>query len=178
MKTALLLIDVVNPLDFDGSENILKAAYAAADRIELLRQRARAANVPVIYVNDNYGEWADDFRSLVRSLARRDLPGSELIRRLEPAESDLYVLKPMHSGFFATPLHELLSELGVDRLVLCGIQTHLCVLFTAHDAHMRDYRLVVPEDASATERPEQHEAALVVLRSLGAEIAPAGEIRF
>lgn len=178
VKSALLLIDVINPLDFDGAGVLIPSAEAAAERMEGLRRAAAGADAPVIYVNDNYGEWSEDFRALVERMSAPHAPGRRVVERLRPEPGHLHVLKPMHSGFFATPLEQLLRRLEVERLVLCGIQTHMCVLFTAHDAHMRGYDLVVPDDASATERPEQHDAALVVLRSLGAHIAPAETVRF
>lgn len=176
-RTALLLIDVINRLDFEGASDLVEPALAAADRIARLKRRMREAGSPVIYVNDNFDDWESDFRQLVDDIADSDLPGRELVRRVRPEDGDLYVLKPRHSGFHSTPLEILLDRLGVERLVMCGLQTHICVLFTAQAAHMREYRIAVPRDCSAAERQEDHDAALRLLRhGLGVDTRTSDEI--
>jgi len=75
--------------------------------------------------------------------------GSVLVQRLSPGPEDYFVLKPKHSGFFHTPLELLLENLGTEVVVLCGFATNSCVTFTAHDAHMRGFRVVVPSDTTA-----------------------------
>jgi nicotinamidase-related amidase len=72
-----------------------------------------------------------------------------LVQRLSPGPEDYFVLKPKHSGFFHTPLELLLENLGTEVVVLCGFATNSCVTFTAHDAHMRGFRVVVPSDTTA-----------------------------
>lgn len=176
-KTALLLIDVINRLDFEGAQDLIEPALAAADRIARLKARMRAEGVPVVYVNDNFDEWDKDFRELIDDIAESDLPGRDLVRRLRPEDGDLYILKPRHSGFHSTPLEILLDRLGAERLVMCGLQTHICVLATAQAAHMREYELVVPRDCSAAERQDDHDAALRLLRhGLHADTRPSDEI--
>lgn len=171
MKTALLIVDVINRLDFDGADDLLGPALAMADRLAALKRRARAAGVPVVYINDNFDDWSLDFRSLVEDIIERNLPGRPIVERLRPDADDLYVLKPRHSGFHFTPLEILLEQLDVEHLIICGLQTHLCVLFTAQGAHMRKYEIAVPADCSATERPVDHDAALLLLRdSLGVDV--------
>lgn len=158
---ALLLIDVINPMSFPGAEALLEPAVRAARRIARLRERARAARVPVVYVNDNFDCWHLGFRELVGELLASDVPGLSVIRLLEPdATHDFYVLKPHHSGFFRTGLEALLERLGTKKLVLTGFATDICVLFTANDAYMRGFEVVVPADCVAAEREEDHEHAL------------------
>ena len=177
MKTALLLVDVINRLDFEGADALFEPALAMADRLAALKARARAAGIPVIYVNDNFDDWALDFRSLVEDIVENDLPGRPIVEKLRPEADDLYVLKPKHSGFHFTPLEILLAQLEVERVIICGLQTHLCVLFTAQGAHMREYEIAVPSDCSAAERPEDHDAALLLLRdSLSVDVRPGAEI--
>jgi len=105
--------------------------------------------VPVIYVNDNFGHWRSDFRSTVARCSEPARPGAFLVRRLAPRPQDYFVLKPQHSGFFHTPLEPLLGQLGAKVLILCGFATNSCVTFTAHDAHMRRFRVIVPRDTTA-----------------------------
>ncbi|HEX6587515.1 MAG TPA: isochorismatase family cysteine hydrolase [Longimicrobiales bacterium] len=176
MKTALLLIDVINRFDWDGADALIGPALRMAERLTELRQAATDAGVPVVYVNDNFDDWARDFSSLVEDIVERDLPGRPIVEMLRPRVGDLYILKPRHSGFHATPLEILLRRLEVDRLVLTGLQTHICVLFTAHAAHMRNFEIVVPADCCAAERVEDHDSALRLLASgFDIDVRPAGE---
>lgn len=161
---ALLLVDVINAFDFEGAGSLIRAASRVGPKIEKLAGRARAATVPVIYVNDNFGKWRSDFATMTREFAR--LPGDRgtITERLRPAAGDYFVLKPQHSGFYTTPLELLLDHLQVHTLVVTGFATDLCVLFTAHDAHMRGYRLVVPSDATASNTPAATRHALEHVR--------------
>lgn len=165
VKPALLLIDVINAFDFDGCEPIVAAAKAATPAIEELASKARAAAVPVIYANDNFGQWRSDFESTVQACLAPDKPGHEVAARLRPQPGDYFVLKPQHSAFYATPLDLVLKELGVDTLILAGFATDLCLLFTAHDAHMRGYALMAPEDCTASNSPEITQRTLLHLRN-------------
>jgi nicotinamidase-related amidase len=177
--TALLLVDVINDLDFPGSGALVKAAEAMADRLARLAQRARKAGVPVIYVNDNFGRWRSDWRTVVARCGAEDAPGHRVARRLQPTEHDYFVLKPKHSGFFSTPLEILLRYLGVDTVILTGIATDICILLTANDAYMRDYRIVVPRDCVAANTRAKSEFALREIRDVLKGSTPAGaSIRF
>jgi nicotinamidase-related amidase len=150
--TALLLVDWINDFDFEGSEELLQGAETAAQRTAILRDRATAAGLPVLYVNDNFGDWRSDFQDVIAKC--RASRGRKVVDLLVPRDGDFFVLKPKHSGFLHTPLELLLDHLDVGTLVITGLAGNICVLFTAHDAHMRDFRVVVPRDcvASNTER--------------------------
>jgi nicotinamidase-related amidase len=163
-RPAVVLIDVINTFDFEGSEGLVSAASQAAPAIEELTKRARAQGVPVIYANDNFGQWRSDFSTLVETCLEVAGPGQEIAARLTPQESDYFVLKPKHSSFFATPLEIVLRQLGIDTLVFAGFATDLCVLFSAHDAHMRGFNLFVPEDCTAANTPEITRRTLIHLR--------------
>ncbi len=160
MTTALLVIDMINALDFEGGERLLARALPAAEHIAALKRRMRAAGLAVVYVNDNFGKWRSDFRSLVEHCLKPGVPGGPLAERLAPDGEDYFVLKPKHSGFHCTALEVLLSHLGVRRLVLTGIAANFCVLFTAQDAYMRDFELAVPEDCVAAQSADEEAYAL------------------
>lgn len=157
---ALLLIDVVNAFDFEGCEAIVQAAEACAPRIFELRERCRKAGVPVVYVNDNFGQWRSDFRSIVAACSEPDKPGHRVARQLAPGEQDYFVLKPRHSAFYSTALEVLLARFGSTSLIIVGFATNICVLYTANDAHMRGYDVVVPGDCTASNAPELTQRAL------------------
>jgi nicotinamidase-related amidase len=163
-KTALLLIDAINDLEFPEADQMLGAAVRMAENLLRLKQRARKARVPVIYVNDNFGKWKSDFRATVEHCLRRNVRGREVAEMLRPQEEDYFVLKPKHSGFFSTTLETLLRYLGSSRLILTGIAGNFCVLFTANDAYMRDYNLIVPRDCTVSNTPEENEGALQLMR--------------
>jgi nicotinamidase-related amidase len=149
-SVALLLIDVMNGFDFQGSEGLVEGARRAAPRILALRERAHADNVPVIYVNDNFGQWRSDFRATVAACSDPQKPGHAVTRLLTPTERDYFVLKPRHSAFYCTALEVLLARVRARTLVITGFATNICVLFTANDAHMRGYEVVVPGDCTAS----------------------------
>jgi nicotinamidase-related amidase len=171
---ALLIIDMINRFDFEGGERMRAAAQRIAEPMLDLRAAFDAADAPTIYVNDNFGEWHSEKSKLVQR-AREKAP--ELIARLAPREQDYFVIKPQFSAFYATNLPLLLPKLGVSRLVLTGVAADMCVLFTAGDAHMRDYDLWVPRDAVASGVRAHAEAALDIMRErLGAETRPTSEL--
>jgi nicotinamidase-related amidase len=174
---ALLLIDVVNRFDFPDADRLLARARPAADRLAALAERAREAGVPVIYVNDNFGRWRSDFRSLVEHCLESDAPGRDTVARLRPCENDYLVIKPKHSGFFSTTLDTLLQYLGTKTLILTGVTADICVLFTANDAYMRDYGVIIPEDCVAAVEAEDERSALKLMkRVLKADIRPSSEV--
>ncbi|MCC2670622.1 MAG: rutB [Armatimonadetes bacterium] len=174
---ALVLLDVINDMDFDGAELLLPHALAAAPRIAALRARAKAAELPVIYVNDNFGRWRSDFRSLIDHCLDDSVPGCELVRQLLPEEDDYFILKPKHSGFFSTTLDVLLSYLGVKTLIIAGFAGDICVLFTANDAYMRDFHLVVPCDCVASQDPDSNRRAVEQMRRvLKADVRSSTEL--
>src|SRR5918992_2383232 len=155
---ALLLIDWINDLEFDSGERLLPAALEAAKTTAALRKRAKRAGVPVIYVNDNFGKWRSDFRTLLEHCLKSK--GRPIVELLRPHEDDYFVLKPRHSGFHSTTLEVLLAYLGANTLVLTGVAANNCVLFTAHDAYMREFRLLVPRDCVASESEADDRYAL------------------
>jgi nicotinamidase-related amidase len=176
-NSVLILVDVINAFDFPGSAGLVSAASRAAPKIEALAARARAARVPVVYVNDNFGRWRSDFASTVEACMSPDMPGRHVTARLRPRDTDYFVLKPQHSGFYCTTLEPLLRHLGAESLVLMGFATNLCVLFTANDAHMRGYRLIVPSDCTASNTPRLTHAALAHMgTALSAAIMPGQKV--
>ena len=174
---ALLLVDVINDMDFEGAETLVRQAVPMARRIAALKQRARAAGIPAIYINDNFGRWQSDFRKLVDHVLNDGVPGEEVARILEPADDDYFVLKPKHSAFYETTLDTLLAYLGARTLVLTGVAGNICILFSANDAYMRDYDLVVPSDCTVSNTPEENDYALKQIQKvLKGDIRPSHEL--
>ncbi|UUX94263.1 cysteine hydrolase family protein [Aquabacterium sp. J223] len=149
--TVLLLIDFINPLDFPGAETLGPPAVRAADATARLKARLAAEGVQSVYANDNYGIWHSNFRDVWGHCRSLQGHAGGLARRLKPGPADLAILKPRHSAFFSTPLELVLGQLGAKKLVLVGLATDICVLFTAMDAHLRGFKLWVPADCVAAE---------------------------
>ena len=171
------MVDVINDLDFPEADQMLRFVPALTRKLARLKERARAADVPVIYVNDNFGRWRSDVRALVEHC--RAGPARELIDRLQPGKEDYFIFKPKHSGFFSSTLDTLLRYLGARRLIITGIAGNFCVLFTANDAYMRDYGLLVPSDCSISNtKRENREALRLMQRYLKADISVASRIKF
>jgi nicotinamidase-related amidase len=176
-NTGLILIDVINAMDFDTAGAVAPSALAAADKIVALRSAADAAGVPVVYVNDNFGQWRSDRSRIVDYCRYRNETACKLVETLAPRDEDYFIIKPQFSGFYSTNLPVLLPKLGVSRLIVTGIAADICVLFTAADAHMRDYELWVPSDCVAGEQPDHIQWALQIMRkSMDAETRPTDEL--
>ncbi|WP_218971027.1 cysteine hydrolase family protein [Alkalihalobacterium bogoriense] len=171
---ALLLIDLINDFEFEHGDALLSYALPAAKQIKKLKQTCKEQNIPVIYVNDNYGQWQSDFRHLVDHCQNHKVRGQPIAKLLTPEQDDFFILKPKFSGFFSTPLEILLQHLGVDHLIITGVAGNMCVLFTANDAYMRNYEIHVPSDCVASNDKIANESALDYMQQvLKAKISPS-----
>jgi nicotinamidase-related amidase len=163
---ALLLIDVINDLEFKGGAKLLAPAVRAARRLAALKEKARKRGIPVIYANDNFGRWRSDFREAVRHCLEDGVRGEPLAGLLKPAPDDYFVLKTKHSAFYSTTLELLLDYLKTRHLVVGGFSTDACVLMTAADAYMRDLELTIPRDCVASISPAENRKALQYMARL------------
>lgn len=176
---ALLLVDIVNHFEFPDGDKILKNALLLAPRLVRLKDRARRAGVPTIYVNDNFGEWHSDAAKLLAYCLRAGCPGKQFVEQIKPDEDDYCILKPMHSAFYQTPLDVLLRHLGCGAIVVAGLTTNSCILCTAHDANMRDLKLTVVSDCCAARSIHEHNEALENIREMaGGHVLLLDSLRF
>ena len=174
---ALLLIDVINDLEFENGQQLLQHALPMAKKIAALKKRAKRAGIPVIYVNDNFGKWQSDFSKLLTHCLEEDVCGKPVVEILRPEEDDYFVLKPKHSGFFSTTLDTLLDYLQAKTLILTGVAGNICVLFSANDAFMHDFHLIIPSTCVASNSVEENEHALHLMKDvLKADIRPSTEL--
>ena len=158
--TALVVIDMLSNWDFPDGAALLQQAVAIAPRIVALKARCRRAGVAVVYANDNRGRWRSDLRQVVAAAIEVGGDAAGIADQLAPQPEDYFVLKPKHSAFHETPLDLLLRHLKAERLILVGVTSDQCVLYTAADARMHDYEVVVPRDCTATLSRERNERAL------------------
>jgi nicotinamidase-related amidase len=175
--TALLIIDMVSDWQFEDADKLLPGAQRIAPAIGALKQRCRAAGVPVIYGNDNRGRWRSDFRQVVQ--LSLDSRGAGITRALMPDHDDYFLLKPKHSAFFCTPLDLLLQDLKVRRLILTGVATDQCIATTALEARMRNYDAEAPRDCTATQTAERDARMLAHFdEALNVRTTPSGQLTF
>jgi nicotinamidase-related amidase len=177
-RTVLLLVDTINPFDFEGGRSFARRSVRVARAIVKLRARASRAGVPVIYVNDNLGKWRSDADALVRWCSRPQMPGAPIVEMLKPRKADYVILKTTLSGFYQTPLDTMLRLGEVRTIVLTGFAADNCVLFTAADAYMREYRLVVPRDCIGAQTPDGLRRALKTMTAVfGANTRSSDRVR-
>ena len=177
--SALLLIDVISDFEFEDGEKLYANAQEAAASLAALKGKVTAAGMPVIYINDNYGKWQEDFNAQVDRIIGSTARGRDIASLLKPGPDDYYVLKPQRSGFYETPLDVLLASLKVTDLIVTGFSTDICVLFTAHDAYMRGYKVRVPADCCAAVEPAYHDSAIELIQRVAkADTGDSTEIKF
>lgn len=173
----MLLIDVINDFDFPEGDELLRLARPVGKNIAALKKRVKAAGIPCVYVNDNFGKWQSDFKKLVARCTAKDAKGKDFVKLLVPDDDDYFVLKPKHSGFYSTTLDLLLTHLNAKNLILTGIAGNNCVLFTANDAYMRDFKVFVPEDCVVSNTEEENRYALKQMETvLKADTSPSQQL--
>lgn len=164
-KNALIILDMLNdfilpgaPLEVPGGREIIPAIAREISR-------ARKEGYPVIYVSDRHRADDPEFRVWPpHSVA--GTKGAEVVDGLEPREGDILVDKTTYSGFYGTELEERLTRMGISELILCGVATEICVLYTAADAYMRGFRVTVPDGCTAGLTPGDHAFALKQIREV------------
>jgi nicotinamidase-related amidase len=176
-QRALVVIDMINTYEHADAEALRRSVKDALPQVRDLISRARHAGARVIYVNDNFGEWRSDHRSLVDKVLAG--PHRELIEPIVPDEDALFVVKARHSIFYETPLEYLLRHQSIDELVLTGQATEQCILYSALDAHIRHIPVVVPSDAVAHIHADLAKAALKMMAlNLQAEVCETSAVTF
>lgn len=161
--TALLVVDMLNAYRHPDAEKLAVSAASVIDPLAALITRARGrSDVAVIYVNDNYGDFTAQWDDIVHNAREGAHP--ELVEPILPSRECLRVNKVRHSAFYSTGLNYLLKRLQTRRLILTGQVTEQCVLYTALDAYVRHYEVIVPPDTVAHIDPGLAEAALEMMR--------------
>jgi len=172
MKEALLVIDMLNDFVLKGSPLEVPDTRAIIPVIHNELERAHRSGDPVIYLCDSH---APDDREFSKfgwpPHAVHGTRGAEIVDELRPEARDIVIRKTTYSGFFGTDLDAVLKRLNVEALRLTGDVTHICVLFTAADAVLRDYPVTVVKNGVAGLAREDHEAALRIMKNvLGVKI--------
>lgn len=163
-RTALIIIDIINDFNFSHGIDLAKKVNAFSDNIIALRNSFKQNNLPVIYVNDHYKLWQANLSRLLEYCT--NTLSESILEKLSPEEDDYFLIKPKHSAFYGTSLVMLLRELKIDTVVLTGVAGNICVLFTANDAYMREYQIIVPRDCIASNNDHDNEFALRMMENV------------
>ena len=175
-RTALIVCDMLNPYEHEDADKLVESVEETLPAIVALRDRARAEDIPTIYVNDNHGDWESSRRQLVEASLEGARP--DLVEPILPGDEDLFLAKTRHSIFYATPLEYILAQEDIDRLVIAGQVTEQCVLYSALDAYIRHLDVSIPRDGVAHIFGDLAQASLTLMeRNMHAEICAAGECR-
>ncbi|MFJ7068594.1 cysteine hydrolase family protein [Streptomyces sp. NPDC101115] len=168
-NTAVVVIDMLNPYRHQDADLLVPSVRTALPAVVRLLSTAREAQVPVVYANDNFGQWRSHHGEIIDISIAGEHP--ELVEPVLPDEEDLFVVKARHSVFYETPLAYLLGTMDITRLVLVGQVTEQCVLYSALDAHIRHLDVVVPTNAVAHIHAGLADAALRMMeRNMGARL--------
>jgi nicotinamidase-related amidase len=171
--TAVLIIDMLNDYRHSDADRLADSVATIVDPLtRLIEEAAERDDVDLIYVNDNRGDFTADFGALIDAARRGERP--DLVEPVLPAAGCRLLAKVRHSVFFATALDYLLGRLGTRRLVLTGQVTEQCILYSALDAYVRHYDVVVPPDAVAHIDAGLGQAALAMMRrNMEAQLLPS-----
>jgi nicotinamidase-related amidase len=162
MSAALIVIDMLNPYDHEDAEPLMESVSEILPSLRELIQRAPEAGLLTVYVNDNHGDWTAGRAKLTRHALAGVAP--HLIEPIAPPEDVPFLVKARHSVFYQTQLEYLLRQEGAERLVLAGQVTEQCVLYSALDAYVRHFEVVVPRTAVAHIHEDLADAALRMMK--------------
>ncbi len=171
--TAVVVVDMMNTYQHPDAEELIPNVGKIIEPLTDLVRRARESDdVDVVYVNDNYGDFTAQFSDIVRNALDGARP--DLVKPIVPSEDCRVLTKVRHSAFYATALAYLLGRLETKRLILTGQVTEQCILYTALDAYVRHFPVVIPTDAVAHIDADLGAAALKMMeKNMSAELTTA-----
>ena len=170
-RPALLIIDMINNFNFAHGSILAQKALKIAEPIKELKDQFNQQQLPVIFINDHYNLWQADYHTIIEHC--RNQYSEPIYDKLLPGKKDYFLIKPKHSAFYGTALNTLLHQLKVNTLIITGIAGNICVLFTANDAYMREYTLLIPTNCIASVDDQDNYYALTMMKNvLKAEIEP------
>jgi len=186
--TALVMIDFqrdfVDPGGFGealGNDvSLLRRAVPPAERV---LHAARAAGLFIIHTREGHRADLSDCPPAKKARGRlkagigdpgpmgrilvRGEHGHDIVKELYPEPGEPVIDKPGKGAFYATDLHAILGNRGIQQLVVCGVTTEVCVNTTVREANDRGYDCLVLEDCVASYFPEFQKAALAMVKAQG-----------
>lgn len=174
-ETAVLVVDMMNDYRHPDAETLMPNVGKIIDPLaDLVRRAHESDRLDLIYVNDNYGDFTAQFSDIVESACNGARP--DLVDPIVPAKGSRLLTKARHSAFYSTPLAYLLERLGTERLIMSGQVTEQCILYSALDAYVRHFQVVIPTDAVAHIDEELSAAALKMMKhNMSAELTTVAD---
>lgn len=175
----LLLVDVLNDLEFPGGEQLLNLAWPMARRIAGLKLRARLAGIPAVYLDEMGDGWRSSFSQQIDRCLHADVRGRPIVELLRPQDDDLLVYKPQNPMSFQSRLDRLLATLKTKTLILTGVASDICALLAMNDLYLGQFRLLVPWDCVAAKTEADRQSALEQMwRLLQVDTRPSTTLDF
>jgi nicotinamidase-related amidase len=174
-ETAILVVDMFNAYRHPDADALIPNVEPIVEPLAGLLARARDHDgVDVVYVNDNYGDFTADHRDIIAAALDGRRP--DLVEPIVPSKDCRVLTKVRHSAFYSTALAYLLDRLETKRVIITGQVTEQCILYTALDAHVRHFEVVIPPDAVAHIDADLSAAALKMMSvNMGAQLLSAAE---
>ena len=170
--SALLLVDLITDFNFEDGDQLFEQTLQILPNLTSWRKTCFELGMPIIFVNDPAKNRSSSYDDRISETGKSER-GRFMLDQIGPRESDSIILKPQRSGFYETDLESTLKRIRVNHVYVTGVTTDICVLFTAHDAYMRKFKVSVPEDCVTAVKDEYHSAALSFLgRVAEAETQP------
>lgn len=163
--TALIVADMLNDFVNKGAPLEVSNARDIVHNIKREITKARKVRIPIIYCCDMHKENDPEFRLWPRH-AVKGTAGAQIIEQLKPSKNDYIIGKTSYSSFYKTSLNELLKSLGITHLIITGVVTNICILYTAVDAYMRGYKVRIPEDCIAALTEREHRFAIQQMKGV------------
>ena len=167
MRPAIVVVDMLKDAFKAKDSSSIEEYLSVVPKIKGLLGKARKLNIPIIFACDSFLEDAFIFKGRGCQYSIRGTEGAEVIDELRPHRRDQVLPKRRFSAFFKTDLDQTLRLLGVDTVVIAGINTHVCVFATAMDSVCNDFYTIVLKDCSASRNKEAHQGGIELLRQSG-----------
>jgi nicotinamidase-related amidase len=168
--TALIVVDMLNHYEHEDADLLIDDVQRILPSLERMIRAARTRRIETVYVNDNHGDWAAGRPELVKRALAGAAP--HVIEPIVPPAELPFVVKRRHSIFYQTLLEYLLHERDVGQIILAGQVTEQCILYSALDAYLRHFTVIVARDCVAHIHEDLADAALRMMeRNMHAEVA-------
>jgi nicotinamidase-related amidase len=159
VRDALLVIDVITDFDHPDGDALLASFRERQPALRTAIAQARSRDLPVIYVNDGHGSWDWDVGGWIGRTIEAG-PAPDLIASVRPRDGDAFLRKTRYSAFDHTPLELVLREREIERVLLAGAATEMCIVQTAIDAREAGLKVTILAAACAAVHPEDEAVAL------------------
>jgi nicotinamidase/pyrazinamidase len=163
--SALIIADMLNDFVNEGASLEVPKARTIINNIKKEIKKARKKKIPIIYCCDAHKENDPEFQLWPKHSVRKT-EGAKVIKQLEPQKEDYIIEKTSYACFYKTSLDRLLKKLGRNHVILTGVVTNICVLYTAAEAYMRGYKITIPEDCVAALTQREHQFALQQMKRI------------